>query len=261
MMIEEIPLSLIFHDAVMIGPALRWRLIHDDTLECERSHRMVSHGISQCFGTILFTYPREGEIILTVALEGKWAFLESLRQSLYRLRFRGKFHHIGFQLSHVQPHASPIDICLSITVDQHTRIYAVHTLYGFPHRHKRSFGLVSNRHTYSESLLLPFRSGREIEIIFPVFLYTVRSPHRITAVLYPRYFILRNDDSMILPLRKIGRRENVIICHAEPFLQFLDRTRNIMRRIKIHLPVEYASRRISRILSADNRVLGRSSCR
>ena len=137
----------------------------------------------------------------------------------------------------------------------------MHTLYGFPHRHKRSFGLVGNRHTYSESLLLPFRSGREIEIIFPVFLYTVRSPHRITAVLYPRYFILRNDDSMILPLCKIGRRENVIICHAEPFLQFLDRTRNIMRRIKIYLPVEYASRRISRIQSADNRVLSRSSCR
>ena len=256
MVIEEIPLSLIFHDAMMIGPALRRRLIHDDALECERSHRMVSHGISQRFGSILFTYPREGEIILTVALEGKWAFLESLRQSLYRLRFRGKFHHVRFQLSHVQTSTSPVDISLSVLIYQHTRIYAVHTLYGFPHRHKRSFRLVGNRHTYSESLLLPFRSGWEIEVIFPAFLYTIRSPHRITSVLYPRYFILRNDDSMILPLSKIGRRENVIICHTEPFLQFLDRTRNVMRRIKIHLPVEYASRRISRILSADNRVLG-----
>ena len=261
MVIEEIPLSLIFHDAVMIGPALRWRLIHDDTLECERSHRMVSHGISQRFGAILFTYPREGEIILAVTLEGKWSFLESLRQSLYQFGFRSEFRHVWFQLSHVQTCSSPVDISLSVLIYQHTRIYAVHTLYGFPHRHKRSFRLVSNCHAYSESLLLPLGSGREIEVIFPVFLYTIRSPHRITAVLYPRYFILRNDDSMILPLRKISGRENVIICHAEPFLQFLDRTRNIMRRIKIYLPVEYASRRISRILSADNRVLSRSSCR
>ena len=256
MMIEEIPLSLIFYDAVMVGPALRRRLIHDDALECERSHRMVSHGISQRFGSILFTYPWEGEIIFAVTLEGKRTFLESLRQSLYQFGFRGKFRHVWFQLSHVQSCSSPVDISLSVLIYQHTRIYAVHTLYRFPHRHKRSFRLVGNSHTYSESLLLPFRSGREIEVIFPIFLHTIRSPHRIASILYPRYFILRNDDSMILPLSKIGRRENVIICHAEPFLQFLDRTRNVMRRIKIYLPVEYASRRISRILSADNRVLG-----
>ena len=259
MVIKEIPLSLIFHDAMMIGPALRRRLIHDDALERERSHRMVSHGISQRFGSILFTYPREGEIILAVTLEGKWSFLESLRQPLYLFWFRGKFRHVWFQLSHVQTSSSPVDISLSVLIYQHTRIYAVHPLYGFPHRHKRSFRLVSNRHTYSESLLLPFRSSREIEIIFPVFLHTVRSPHRITAVLYPRYFILRNDDSMILPLRKISGRENVIICHAEPFLQFLDRTRNVMRRIKIYLPIEYASRRVCRKLAIDDWIL-RQGC-
>ena len=204
MVIEEIPLSLIFYDAMMIGPALRRRFIHDNALECKRSHRMVSHGISQRFGSILFTYPREGEIILAVTLEGKWSFLESLRQSLYQFGFRGKFRHVWFQLSHVQSCSSPVDISLSVLIYQYTRIYAVHTLYGFPHRHKRSFRLVSNRHTYSESLLLPFRSGREIEIIFSVFLYTVRSPHRITAVLYPRYFVLRNDDTMVFPIRQIA---------------------------------------------------------
>ena len=261
MMIEEIPLALIFHDAMMIGPALRRRLIHDDALECKRSHRMVSHGISQRFGSILFTYPREGEIIFAVTLESKRTFLESLRQPLYQFWFRGKFRHVWFQLSHVQTSSSPVDISLSVFIYQHTRVYTMNSLYGFPHRHKWSFRLVGNSHTYSKSLLLPFRSGREIEVIFPVFLYTIRSPHRITSVLYPRYLVLRNDDSMILPLSKIGRRENVIICHTEPFLQFLDRTRNVMRRIKIYLPVEYASRRISRILSADNRVLSRSSCR
>ena len=261
MMIEKIPLSLIFYDAMMIGPALRRRLIHDDALERERSHRMVSHGISQRFGSILFTYPREGEIILAVTLESKWSFLETIWQSLHQFGFRGKFRHVWFQLSHVQSCSSPVDISLSVLIYQHTRIYAVHTLYGFPHRHKRSFGLVGNRHTYSESLLLPFRSSREIEVIFPVFLYTVRSPHRITAVLYPRYFVLRNDDSMILPLRKISGRENVIIRHTKPSLQFLDRTRNIMRRIEIYLPIKHTSRWISRILFADNRVLSRSSCR
>ena len=261
MVIEEIPLSLIFHDAMMIGPALRRRLIHDDALECERSHRMVSHGISQRFGSILFTYPWEGEIILAVTLEGKRSFLESLRQPLYQFWFRGKFRHVWFQLSHVQTCSRPVDISLSVLIYQHTRVYTMNSLYGFPHRHKRSFGLVGNRHTYSESLLLPFRSSREIEVILSVFLHTIWSPHRIASILYPRYFVLRNDDTMILPLRKIGRRENVIICHAEPFLQFLDRTRNVMRRIKIYLPVEYARRRVSRILSADNRVLSRSPCR
>ena len=256
MMIKEIPLSLIFYDAMMIGPALRRRLIHDDALECERSHRMVSHGISQRFGSILFTYPREGEIIFAVTLEGKWSFLESLRQPLYQFGFRGKFCHVWFQLSHVQTCSRPVDISLSVLIYQHTRVYTMNPLYGFPHRHKWSFRLVGNRHTYSEPLLLPLGSSREIEVIFSVFLHTIWSPHRIASILYPRYFILRNDDTMILPLGKIGRRENVIICHAEPFLQFLDRTRNVMRRIKIYLPVEYASRRISRILFADNRVLG-----
>ena len=97
-----------------------------------------------------------------------------------------------------------VEISLSVLIYQHTRIYAVHTLYGFPHRHKRSFGLVGNSHTYSESLLLPFRSGREIKVILPVFLHTIRSPHRITAILYPRHFVLRNDDTIVFPIRQIA---------------------------------------------------------
>jgi len=258
MVIEEIPLSLIFHDAMMIGPALRRRFIHDDALECERSHRMVSHGISQRFGSILFTYPREGEIIFAVTLEGKWSFLESLRQSLYQFGFRGKFRHVWFQLSHVQTSSSPVDISLSVFIYQHTRVYAMYTLYRLPHRHEWSLWMVSDSHAHSKSLLLAFGSSREIEIILTILAYTVWSPHCIAPILYPRHLVLRYDDTMIFPIRQIAGREDMVIRHTEPRLQFLYRTRYVMRRIEIYLPIEHTSRWICRKLTVDNWILRQS---
>ena len=165
---------------------------------------MISHSICQSLRSILFPYPREGEIILAVTFEGKRSFLESFWQSLHCLRLRGELHHIGFQLSHVQPHASPIDICLSITVDQHTRVYAMYTLYRLPHRHEWSLWMVSDSHAHSKTLLLSFGSSREIEIILTILAYTVWSPHCIASILHPRHLVLRYDDTMVFPIRQIA---------------------------------------------------------
>ena len=77
MVIEEVPLTVVFRDGMMIGPATDGRFVHDDALEGKRSHRAVSHSIRQCFSLVL--YPRERKVILVLALEYVRSLLESVR--------------------------------------------------------------------------------------------------------------------------------------------------------------------------------------
>lgn len=88
--------------------------------------------------------------------------------------------------------------------------------------------------------------------------YTVWSPHCIAPILYPRHLVLRYDDTMIFPIRQIAGREDMVIRHTEPRLQFLYRTRYVMRRIEIYLPIEHTSRWICRKLTVDNWILRQS---
>ena len=92
MMIEKIPLAVVFLNGVVIGPAADRRFVHDNSFESERSHRAVSHGISQVFGLVL--YPGESEVIFAVAFEYIWSFLEAFGQPLNLYRFGGKLLHV-----------------------------------------------------------------------------------------------------------------------------------------------------------------------
>ena len=51
-MIEQIPLTLKVHDAVMIGPATVGMLCHDESLIFVWSHRVLAHCVCQHLGTI-----------------------------------------------------------------------------------------------------------------------------------------------------------------------------------------------------------------
>ena len=97
MMIEKIPLAVVFRNGVVIGPAADRRFVHDDSFESERSHRAVSHGISQVFGLVL--YPGESEVIFAVAFEYIWSFLEAFGQPLNLYRFEASSFMFGFSLA------------------------------------------------------------------------------------------------------------------------------------------------------------------
>ncbi len=240
---------------MMICPASRGRLVHDDTLELEWSHRTVTHSVSQSLGAILFPHPWKGEIVFPVTLEGERSFLEPLWQAFHPLRLIVKFHHIILQLSHPKSVASPIDIRLAILVYKHTRVNAVNALYRLWHRHKGTFWLFGNSHTDGKAFPVALWSRWEIEIISAVLAYAVGSPHAIAVPFHPWHLILRDNNTMVLPVRQIRGREHMIVCHAEPILQMFHRTGNVVRGIDIHLVIENSCSGISGKLPRDNRIL------
>ena len=91
--VEEVPLALVLDERVMIGPAGRRRLGHDDSLELIGSERVVAHGVCQGLGPVL--NPGIGEVELAVPLEDEGSLLEAGGQVLV------KAHGLPVELEHV----------------------------------------------------------------------------------------------------------------------------------------------------------------
>ena len=226
-MIEEIPLLLIFHDRVVVGPAFCGRLLHDDTLKLERSHGTVSHGIGECLCGV--AYPRKGVIILPLALEYKRSLLKPIGQGLHLFGSSVEFHHIVFQSCHPHPHASPVDICFAILgVDEHTGVNAMQSFYRLAHRTEWALRTEGNSYAHAKAPSLATRCSREIEIIAAVLFHTVGCPHGIRVFLHPWHLVLSDNRSMVSPVGEVVRRENMIVLHREPFLLRFHRTNDIM---------------------------------
>ena len=253
MMVKEIPLPPIFHDGMMIRPAIDRRFIHDDSLEFKRPHRAVSHAIGQRFR--LVPHPWKGKIVFPFPFKDKRPFLESVGQSRHRHRFRSKFHHIIFQLCHHHAAACPVDITLSVLVRQHTRVNAVHSFYGTHLRHKGAAWLVRYGHSYSKSLFHAPRGSRKIEIILAILADTVRCPHGIGVRSGPRNAFLADNDPMVFPMRQVIGREHMVIGHTEPFFQPFYRAGNVVRRVQIYLSIKDPRCGIGRKLIADYGIL------
>ena len=260
MMIEQIPLSLELQEAMMVSPALIGVFGHENSLEVPRSQRILRHGIGQCLRATLMAHPREGEVIPSIALEHMGAFLESLGKSLHYLSLSIQFLHVALQSCATDAHARPIEIGLAIVVNKYRRINAAHASYGRRLAYKRSLGPRSRGHANSKAPTL-FRCRGEVEIVLPVLADTLRGPHGIAIGLHPGHLVLRNDYTMVLPVDKIGRREDVIVGHAEPILTLPLGGRNVVRRVEIHPVAKKPCCRVGTELIMDNRILSHAKKR
>ena len=162
----------------MIGPAARGRLIHNQPFEFKRSHRTVAHGIGQRLGFIL--HPRESEIILPVSFKGKRTFHKTFGQIFNLYRLRSQFCHVALQARNIHSSSRPINISLTIFINQHARVYAIYAFNRFSQWGKRTGRFIGNGYAnFEPSLIFSFRRRWKIEIIFSVGKDTVGSPHGI----------------------------------------------------------------------------------
>ena len=92
MVVEEIPLALELDNRMVVGPALGLRLLHYLALEHIRTHRLVTHTVSQTLAVLLD--PREGVIVYAVALEQIRTLLEAVRNLAHCNRLGIKLEHI-----------------------------------------------------------------------------------------------------------------------------------------------------------------------
>ena len=214
MMIEEIPLSLIFDDTVMVGPASVLMLGHNDSLIFIWSHRILAHSIAENLG--IFPYIRIGKIVIPVIFKCERTFSLTVRQilqAIYTDHFKlvrspldhltriivSEFLHIVLKLGTAS--VSPENIGISVRCKKHTRINTVDALDRLRLTHKRALRTVC--HSYSNCKSTGLGCIREIEIIFSVLLHTIWRPHRICIRLTPRHIFLLHYDSMICPGSKI----------------------------------------------------------
>ena len=237
----------------MVGPAACGRFLHDYTLELPGAKRLVTHGVSQSLGAPFGTNPGEGQIIMSIVLEGKRSFLESIRKSFHNLWFGGKCQSVGRETSATDYTSCPEDVLFALRSLHNTGVNAHDAFDVLLLCHKGTFRTIADGHTYTETCpctgLLGFQATREIEIVTPVTaLNAVGCPHRIAFMIAPGDLFLTQDDAMVLPMGKVGRREDMIIGHAEPTLQCLDR-RDVVGRINIDLVAEDTCRRVGRELS------------
>ena len=84
-------------------------------------------------------------------LESKRPFLEALRQAFHHFDFPGKFLHVVIQQRSTHRTSGPIHVALSIIINEHTRVYAHHSLDGFSFTSERPFWLVGRGDTYAEA--------------------------------------------------------------------------------------------------------------
>ena len=80
MVIEQIPLTLVVDDAVVVCPTTVSMLSHDQSLVFVWTHRILTHGIAE--NLRLFTNVRIGQVVVAVVLESEWAFSLTVGQTL-----------------------------------------------------------------------------------------------------------------------------------------------------------------------------------
>ena len=275
MVIEQVPLPLELHDAVVVGPAAVLVLGHDDALEIPGSQGRARHGVSQRLCPTLLPHPGEGQVIPVAPAEGEGAFLEPLGQSLHRLSAHQHRHgryavvatgqrhllqlavqlcHIALQTGSANAHAAPVEVCRTVVVYEHTGVDAADATYGLLLQAERPCGRVACGYADGES---PTRHGciGEVEVVAPVLLHTVGCPHRVGVLLSPGHLLLAHYDAMVLPLGQVVRREYVVVGHAEPVLPLPLGRHDVVRGVQVYAPVEHPRRRVGSILVANNGVL------
>ena len=72
LMIEQIPLTLIINDTMVISPTTILMFRHDDTFVFIGAHWILTHSISKNLS--ILSYIRIGKIVIAIILKSKWPF-------------------------------------------------------------------------------------------------------------------------------------------------------------------------------------------
>ena len=164
MMIEEIPLTLVLHNAVMVRPATVGLLGHNESFVLIGSHRILAHGVGEDFGFL--PYIRVRQVVIAVVFKCKGTFRLTVRQVFqavdaihFKLTlaplhffFRGivcKFLHVVFQFCAAS--GSPEDVSIAIGRQEDTGIDAADALDGLWLAGEGTFGTVCRGHTDAEA--------------------------------------------------------------------------------------------------------------
>ena len=268
MVIEQIPLTFVIHNTVVIGPTAVCMLSHDESLVFIWAHRILAHSISENFG--VFTHIRIRKVVVAVVFKGERTFslttgqaFETVHPEHLKLAVTplnsllgivvGKFLHIVFEFGTAP--CPPEYVSVTVGCQKDTRVNSVDSLDRLRFRDEWSLRTVRYGYTHTKTAHGSSRSRRKIEIVFSVPLNTVRCPHGIGVGPYPRHFVLGDNHAMVSPVGKILRREYMIILHAEPVLTLSLWRYDVMRRVKVYLVIEHSCRRVGGELITNNRVL------
>ena len=214
--VEQVPLALVVHDAVVVGPAAVGVLGHDQSLVLVGTHRVLAHGVAEYFGVL--PHVRIGEVVPAVGLEGKRAFSLAVGQVpeavyAYHLHLAvapldgflgvvvGEFLHVGLQLGTTS--VAPEDVGVAVGCLEHARVDAVDALDRLRLRNERSIRTVGYGYTDGEASPAFSRSRREIEIVLSVTLDAVGCPHGIGVRSHPGHLVLGDNHAVVSPVGQV----------------------------------------------------------
>ena len=256
-MVEQIPLSFVADNGVVVGPAFAGGLRHDDTFEYIGPQRAVTHGIGQRLGLVL--HPGIGEVEPALAFKDERAFLETLRKrGVQPDGASRKLREIVFHGCTGQSHAGPVQVRLPVRGLQHAGIDAEDAGDGLLAGRIGSFGPIGRRYANREAVSL-LRCVGEDEIVFPVLLHAVRRPHGVSVGFAPGNVFLGEDDAVVRPVHQVFRGEDVVVGHGKPFPFGFHRADDVVGREEPDLAPENAGGRVCRVLVPDDGILGKEA--
>ena len=240
MVVEQVPLALVFHEGMMVRPAFAEGLLHDLPLVLERPQRAVGHGIDETFRTVL--YPGIGQVVLPFPLEDERPFLEPAdgKRCIQPDGRAVQFGHIVLEFRARKAHAGPVEVGIPVGGQQAAGVDAEHALDGLFLRGEGAVGAVRHGDAHGEAAAFPGRI-REVEIVLSAALHAVRRPHGIALRVAPGHVFLVQDHAMVRPVHEVLGREAVVVRHAEPLAFRLHRRDDVMGGIQPHLSPEDAS--------------------
>ena len=186
--IEEIPLALVVHDAVVVCPAAVLVLCHDDALVLVWTHRVLAHCISENLSVVSYVWICEVEVAVVLECERTLSLaarktLEAVCSDHFHLAV-APLHHLSWvvlsKLDHVvlefcAAAVAPEDVCVSVRREEDARVDSVDALDRLRINLVWSLRIVGDCHTYCEAAVL--HVVREVEIVLAVLLDAVRCPH------------------------------------------------------------------------------------
>ena len=164
LMIEQIPLTFIIYDAVMVGPTAILMFWHDEALILVRSHWILTHGIAKNLG--ILPDIRIGQVIIAIILKGKRSLGLTVRKvfqtvdtihlklTIAKLHFLlrsivSQFLHIGFELSTTA--STPEDVRIAIRSLEYTGVDTANTFDRFRFTDERSLRTVCDSNTNAKA--------------------------------------------------------------------------------------------------------------
>ena len=77
-MIEEIPLTFVVDNTMVVGPTTVGLLSHNQALIFVRPHGILTHGVTENFSILPHVWI--GKVIVAVVLESEWSFCLTIRK-------------------------------------------------------------------------------------------------------------------------------------------------------------------------------------